>query len=123
MWILLLTCLALPIVSGCGPSGKAAKLIGSWKLDIGIANITLTYSKDYTYVAKMSGIANGSENGEWSVSGDRLTSKSKSSTIAAEDIGKEDVATIEKLDDTVLVIRSKDKQGKEQTMTFQRVRQ
>ena len=81
-------------LSGCGPSGNAAKIIGSWKLDAGPATVTVTYSKDHTYVATMAGLANGSETGEWNVNGDRLIQKAKSSTIDAENVGKEEPSTI-----------------------------
>ncbi len=121
-WIILLTCLTLPLLSGCGPSGNAAKLIGSWKLDAGPATVTVTYSKDHTYVATMAGLANGSETGEWNLTGDRLIQKAKSSTIDAENVGKEEPSTIVKLDDSVLIFTSRDKKGKEETVTLQRVR-
>ena len=119
---ILLACLALPAFSGCGPSGNAAKLIGSWKLDGGVATIMVTYSKDHTYVATMAGLANGSETGEWNLDGDRLMQKAKSSTIDASDVGKENPSTIVKLDDSVLIFRSRNKKGVEETMTLQRVR-
>jgi hypothetical protein len=114
--------MALFALSGCGPSGNAAKLIGSWKLDAGPATVTVTYSKAHTYVATMAGLANGSETGEWSLKGDRLIQKAKSSTIDAENVGKEEPSTIVKLDDSVLIFTSRDKKGKEQAVTLQRVR-
>lgn len=122
VWIILLTCLAFPVLSGCGSSGNTAKLIGSWKLDAGLATVTVTYSKDHTYVATMAGLAGGSETGEWKISGDRLIQKAKSSTIDAENVGKEDASTIVKLDDSVLIFTSRNKKGHEETMTLQRVR-
>jgi hypothetical protein len=87
-----------------------------------VATITVTYSKDHTYVTTMGGLASGSETGEWNVDGDRLTDKPRSSTIDADGVGKESVHTIVKLDDSVLIVRSRNNKGEEETSTLQRVR-
>ena len=115
-------CVALLFLSGCGAGGNTAKVIGSWKLDAGLATITVTYSSDHTYIATMAGLANGSETGQWRLDGDRLIETPKSSTIDASDIGKENVRAVVKLDDSVLIVRSRNKKGEEETMTLQRVR-
>jgi hypothetical protein len=85
------------------------------------ATVTVTYSKDHSYAATMAGLAGGPETGEWKLSGDRLIQKAKSSTIDAENVGKEDASTIVKLD-AVLMVKSRNRKGEDETLNPQLVR-
>ena len=105
-----------------GLAGNAAKLVGTWEHDAGLVTLKVTYSKAHTYAATLVGSANGSETGAWSLQGDCLTQKATHSTIDAENVGKEDVVTIVKLDDSVLIFRSRDRNEHDETMAFERVR-
>jgi hypothetical protein len=104
---------------GEGPTVR--KLTGDWRWDAGLETVTVSYSKDHTYVIKLSWDEDGTENGDWKLNGKRLVHKSRSSTFDRDNVGKEEVWKIVKLDDSELIMGPIGVE-EEGTLTFQRVR-
>lgn len=108
-------------IIACDASGREAQLVGSWQLSAGMGTITISYSDDHTFVmTDTTGFSGGlsSATGNWRVDGNHLITTDKTSTPNKNDIGKESEAEIVKIDNSVLILKERDKSGKEQMVTF-----
>ena len=109
-------------LAGCGPYGQESKLVGSWQINVGLGTGTLTYSKDHTSVTTITGLVGGSSTGEWHIDGNKLIETTRTSTIDKSSIGKQESSEIIKLDESVLIVKAKDRTGTEQVITLTRIK-
>ena len=119
--LLTLTLLAA-ILSGCGRSSSSSKLLGAWELDAGVAKVTLNFTKDGKWTATIAGLSSGSASGTWKLEGNVLVQKIETDTIDPRRVGTTDLDEIITLDDSVLVTKGKNRDGREQLTTLRRIK-
>lgn len=112
-WVIVFLATAI-ILIGCKASGRDAQLLGSWELDAGVGKVIVVYSDDHTYVMTGTGARSLSMTGNWRIDGNRLITTIKTSTLDETDVGKQESNEIMRLDDTILIIKDHDKDGKEE---------
>jgi hypothetical protein len=118
LWII-----ALSALVGCGHSVHEGQLVGSWQLDIQVADARVTYYPDHTWVMTLSSsradIPNSSEFGKWKLQGDHLVTTTFS-TLGNTATRALETSTITKLEEKALELKSRDQSGRIKTTTFHR---
>ncbi len=126
-WIALKLCIALSLacfLTGCGRSYKDSQLVGSWQLDVSLANAIITYHPDHTWVMTLTSskndIPNGSQSGDWKIEGNRLVTMTRS-TLNNAVTNIQETAEIMKLNDSQLLWQTQGKDGKKRISKLHRV--
>jgi hypothetical protein len=109
--------LASLFAASCGRSPDA-KLVGTWRTEIGGARATVSYSDDYTVRAEVEGQVAGMTEGTWRIEGDQLITKVRKSTLKPVNEGKEFREVIAELEDDQLIVMDSDRK----VLTYWRVR-
>lgn len=107
----------------CRASAKSDledKLVGTWKLDVGIESKMIVFSDDYTWLQRVGHLGKVGSTGTWRLDGKKLLIVVTSATMGDDEIGEESWTVIT-LDNAVLVVKQPDKKGQRQLVTFQRV--
>jgi hypothetical protein len=111
-------------LAGCQKSFQENQLIGSWKLDVHVADARITYYQNHTWVMLMVSsderIPTGTEFGEWKLDGNHLETITHS-TFDNHATDKTETGTIIKLNDSTLVEKTSDDSGQTKTSTFQKI--
>jgi hypothetical protein len=111
------------VLLGCEHSLQEGQLVGSWQLDIHVADARVTYYADHTWAMTLTSsntdIPSSSEFGDWKLQGNRLVTNTRSTldNIATNML---ETATIVKLDGSVLVWKVQDQSGHSKTSTLHR---
>ena len=89
IFCLMATCVALTM--GCSnQADNAEKLVGTWKISLGIAAGTTTFSEDFTYSANFVSLFGSSETtGTWKIKDDLLITVIKTDSRDPRNVGKE----------------------------------
>jgi len=120
----LICILAAFALAGCKQSFQESQLVGSWRLDIHIADTRVTYYPNHTWVVTMVSsddrVPSGSEFGEWKLEGNRLTTITRcmfdNRSASASETG-----TIVKLNRSTLVEKTSNNGGQTKTSTFHKI--
>jgi len=119
---LLLVAVTLSAV-GCKRAYQESQIIGSWQLDVQVADARVSYYKNHSWVATLNSsrenIPSGTEIGNWKLEGDRLISVTRS-TFDNKEVNTRDVGRIIKLTESLLVEEAQEN-GRTKTFTLHKV--
>jgi hypothetical protein len=93
------------VLVGCDFIG-GNKIVGTWQASGFMSTITVTYSKDHTYLMTITSLRSSSQTGSWSINGNRLSTTTMTSTFNPADVGKQSTEEIVNLTDSVLTLKS-----------------
>jgi hypothetical protein len=114
----------LCVFTGCKRTYQESQLIGSWQLDVHVADARVTYYVNHNWVVTLissnDNVPSGSEFGEWKLEGDNLITVTRSTFDNAATNVRE-TAKILKLNDSVLSEKTQDNSGKTKTSTFHKI--
>jgi hypothetical protein len=110
------------ILIGCGESANQRRILGTWKLETpsdSVLSDTIEFGKDgtwsETYIAPW---GKDSANGTWQLSNATLVQITQANTTFKARIGKTERSPILRLDQSVLVLKKRTKDGKEELATY-----
>jgi hypothetical protein len=111
-------------LAGCSKSFQEHQLIGSWKLDVHVADARITYYPNHTWVTVMVSsddrVPSGSEFGEWKLEGNHILTVTRC-TFDNSAKNQLETGTIIDLKDATLVEKTSGDDGQTKTSTFQKI--
>jgi hypothetical protein len=114
----------LPFVGGCHRAYEENQLVGSWQLEVPMADARFTYYTNHTWVLTVvssdSRVPSGCAFGSWKLQGDRVSTITYS-TLDDRPARTDEAARITKLTSASLVVDGEDIAGKKNISVFHKV--